>query len=154
MIQTKKVDAFTLSEMLVVLVVSSIVISITFMVLQLVQKQVRTIRTNFKKQQQVVLLDRLLWQDFNSHNVHYNQSSDFLVFTNNIDTIQYAFYSDFVVRQTDTIKTAITNKALFLNGATVTNGTIDAITLYTEKLYDSNKIFAYKQKDAAYYLNK
>jgi len=153
MILNKRVKAFTLSEMLVVLVVSSIVIAITFMVLNLVQKQVSTIRTNFSKQQEIQTLERILWQDFNSYNAYYNQVNDILEFTNNKEIITYNFNTDYILRNSDTIHTSIASKSLFLNGNLINNGYVDAITIITEKLYTSNKIFAYKQKDAAYYLN-
>lgn len=153
MIHLKKYNAFTLSEMLIVLVVSSIVIGITFTVLNLIQKQVSGIRNNFSNQQEVQTLERVLWQDFNTYDVYYSLINDALEFTNNKETIIYRFNENYVLRQNDTIKTNIINKSLFLNGKLVTNGYIDAISIVTEKQYTSNKIFAFKQKDANYYLN-
>ena len=151
---SKKVNAYTISEILVVLVISSIVISIAFTVLNLVQKQTGAIRKNFSKEQNNILIDRLLWQDFNLHPVSYNLREDSLIFTNNLETIVYYFSEDYILRQQDTIKVKIANKTLFLEGNIVTEGTIDAIELQTEKIYKSNKIFVFKQKDAAYYLNQ
>ena len=151
--QHKKVDAFTLSEMLVVLVVASLVISMTFMVLNLVQKQVTSIRKNFSTQQQIQLLERLLQQDFNTYTIRYNQTKDMLELTNEIDTITYIFNDEYVLRQTDTIRVKILNKAVFLDGELITSGFTDAITINTEQLYNTNKIFVYQHKDASHYLN-
>jgi len=150
----KKINAFTVSEILVVLVVSSIVISIAFTVLNLVQKQTRAIQTNFTKQQQSILLHRLLWQDFNLYEVEYDYSDDRLIFSNNVETINYFFENEYVLRELDTIKVKIDNKVLFLEGNEVNKGLVDAIELYTEKQYQSNKIFVYRKKDAAYYINQ
>ena len=150
----KKINAFTVSEILVVLVVSSIVISIAFTVLNLVQKQTRVIQTNFSKQQQSILLHRLLWQDFNLYKVEYDYSGDRLIFSNNVETINYFFENEYVLRELDTIKVKIDNKVLFLEGNEVNKGLVDAIELYTEKQYQSNKIFVYRKKDAAYYINQ
>lgn len=150
----KKIDAFTLTEMLVVLILSSIVVGTTFIVLNLVQKQVLSIRKNFSKQQENQTLERILWQDFNTYNVFYNQTDDVLEFTNNKETITYSFNTDYILRKSDTIHTTIINKSLFLDGNLTTNGSVDAITISTEKQYNANKIFVYKHKDATYYLNK
>ena len=46
-----KVKAFTLSEMLVVLVVASILISMGFLVLNMVRKQVQVIQKNYQLKQ-------------------------------------------------------------------------------------------------------
>jgi competence protein ComGC len=66
----KKVTAFTIAEMLVVLVISGIVISLTMLILSLVQKQLSIINTNNEKTTEIQLLERVLWQDFNRHNLY------------------------------------------------------------------------------------
>jgi len=153
MIRNKKLNAFTLSEMLVVLVVSSIVIATAFAVLNLVQKQVFSIKGNFSKQQQNQTLERVLWKDFNTYKAYYNKVEDIIEFTGDTNSVMYTFNTDFVLRNTDTIATKISDKTFFLDGKKVTDGDIDAITIFTEKLYDTNKIFVYKHKAADYYIN-
>ena len=150
---TRKIQAVTLSEMLIVLVVSSIVISLAFVTLTLVQKQVSSIKNNFHTRQETQFLERILWQDFNSHTVEFNKQSDTFLLHNSIDSIQYKFNNTFVLRNNDTLEVQIQNKQLFLNGKTVTNGTIDAIKLETNVTFRNNKLFVYKVKDASYYLN-
>ncbi|MBL4604158.1 MAG: type II secretion system protein, partial [Flavobacteriaceae bacterium] len=49
----KKVHSFTLSELLVVLVISSIAVTISFLALNNVQKQIRNINLVFEKQQKI-----------------------------------------------------------------------------------------------------
>ena len=55
---TKKINAFTLSEMLVVLVVSSILISMAFVVVSMVQKQVYLIQKNLSDIPDLYLLNQ------------------------------------------------------------------------------------------------
>lgn len=151
--KTKKIDAFTLSEMLIVLVITSLVVSLTFLILDTVQKQLTTIKTNFKNQQQYQLLERLLWKDFNSYNISYSPIEDTFLMTNAIDTITYDFSNDYILRQNDTIFINFPDKSLFLDGKEVTKGTIDAMKLYTNPTYNFKQVFIYKQNDAAFYLN-
>ncbi|MCF2875152.1 MULTISPECIES: hypothetical protein [unclassified Tenacibaculum] len=150
---TKKIQAITLSEMLIVLVVSSIVISLAFVTLTLVQKQVSSIKNNFHTRQETQFLERILWQDFNKYHCKYNASINRLELVNSVDTVFYSFQNDFVIRNNDTLEVQIQNKQLFLDGVTVTNGTIDAIQLETSVSFRNNKLFVYKIKDASYYLN-
>jgi type II secretory pathway component PulJ len=63
-----KVQSFTLSELLIVMVITAIIISMAFSVLRLVQKQIHTIRKNFDKTGNLALFEQKLCQDFNEFN--------------------------------------------------------------------------------------
>lgn len=149
----RKIHAFTLSEMLVVLVISSIVISLAFVTLTLVQKQVSVIKNNFNERQEIQFLERILWHDFNSYSVEYHKQSDTFFLKNSIDSIQYVLNDTFVVRNNDTLAVSIKNKQLFLDGSQVQDGIIDAIRLETNTNFRNNLVFVYKFKDASNYLN-
>lgn len=150
----KKVDAYTLSEMLVVLIISSIVISLTFVALNMVQKQVLSIQKNFQNQQEVQSLERALWSDFNTHTIFYNSKSNTLKFTSYKDTLTYYFKNNFILREKDSFPIDITTKKLFLDGIVIKDGYIDAIGLETKQSYTNKKLFVYKEKDALFYLNQ
>ena len=60
-----KIKAFTLGELLVVLVVSSIAITISFLALENVQKQLKSIQSIFETQQQINHLERSITTDLN-----------------------------------------------------------------------------------------
>ncbi|MDG2194284.1 MAG: prepilin-type N-terminal cleavage/methylation domain-containing protein [Polaribacter sp.] len=152
--RTKKVDAFTLSELLVVLVVSSIVISLTFVILGLVQKQIREIQSNLKDQQEIQFLERILLQDINTHRAFYRQQKDELFLVSNKDTILYHLEKEYLVRLKDTIKLRLVEKQFFLDGKQIKNGWFDAIGLRFNQSYTSKNILVFKVKDAAHYLNK
>lgn len=152
--KTKKVDAFTISELLVVLVISSIVISLTFIVLGLVQKQISQIQKGYQDQQEILVLKRILLKDMNLHQVFFNSKENRLSCINSLDTIQYHFKPDYIVRELDTFKLKIISKQLLLENRVVTSGWIDAMQLEFAQYFTAKKVFIYKVKDAAHYLNQ
>jgi prepilin-type N-terminal cleavage/methylation domain-containing protein len=151
---TKKINAFTLSEMLVVLVVSSILISMAFVAVSMVQKQVYLIQKNLSKKQQLLFFEATLLRDFNTHRVFFIKEENSLLLKSGKDSISYTFFDDFVIRGTDTIKISFENKTLFLDGAMVTDGEIDAIALNLLSSYANAQLFLQKTKGATFYLNK
>ena len=72
----KKIKAFTLSEMLVVLVISSIVIAAAFLILTMVQKQFMVVQKNINNKQEINFFERLLWRDFNTYTINYQKKKD------------------------------------------------------------------------------
>ncbi len=150
---TKKNKAFTLAEMLVVLVITSIIITIALLVLNLVQSQLRNIQKNYTTNTEIRLLERGLWHDANTHNLFYNNKKGQLICTSVKDTVTYTFTKNFAVRNFDTIHVPITEKTVFLDGKKVTNGIIDAIELHFLKDIKSKKSFIFKTNDALHYMN-
>lgn len=149
----KKAQAFTLSELLVVLVISSIVISLTFIVLGLVQKQIAQIQKGYHDQQEILMLKRVLVKDINTHDVFFEDKKNKLFCYNSFDTIQYTIEDHYILREKDTFKLRIKRKKLLLDNQEVKSGWIDAIHLTFDQSFTSKKIFMYKIKDAAHSLN-
>lgn len=154
MLGIKKIKAFTIAEMIVVLVLSSIVISIAIVVLNLVQKQVSGIQFNLEKQNEIQVLDKLLWHDFNKYELHYFSKEKILLCLNPLDTITYQFDKDFVLRNQDTLKVNLTETVFYLDAEKVVENTIDAIEIQFSEAFQNKTLFIYKTKDATYYLNK
>lgn len=149
----KKVRAFTLSELMVVLVVSSIVVTIAFLALSTVQKQVRNIQLAYEKQQEIQYLERILLADLNTHEGYYDATKDALILMSSKDTLRYYFNKNNIVRKRDTIPLEIASKKMYLNGDEVKSGFVDAVEYYFSNTFYTSSIFAFKVKDAAYYLN-
>ena len=63
MIKRKKINAFTLGELLIVMVISSLVVSLSFLALNNIQRQMRSVQATFKKQQKILTLERMLTTD-------------------------------------------------------------------------------------------
>jgi prepilin-type N-terminal cleavage/methylation domain-containing protein len=151
--KTKKVAAFTLSELLVVLVISSIVVALTFVVLGLIQKQISEIQRNFKDQQEIQLLERVLLQDLNKHQAFYQKDKDLLNLYSTKDSVLYQFEATCIIRNKDTFHLKVVDKQFLLDNTIAKEGWIDAIDLEFAQSYSAKNIFIYKVKDAAHYLN-
>lgn len=149
----KKISSFTLSEMLVVLVISAIVISLAITTLSLVQKQIRSISNNFEKNTEIHLLKRALAYDFNAYDVKYNFKEKQLLCINPTDTIVYTFLNSYIIRNTDTLQIPITENTVYLDAQPIKESIIDALKLTLSKEFQNKEIFVFKQKDATYYMN-
>ena len=84
----KKIMAFTLSEMIVVLILTSIVIGLAFSVLNLVQKQMSAIQDNYNKSLELNKLETALWLDFNRYSdIRFNELDNELSAILNVSSI-------------------------------------------------------------------
>ena len=81
--------------MLVVLAITAIVVSLAFVILNLVTKQIQLISTNYINDTEVDKLENALWIDLNAYEtVIYNEQNRILYFSNSNKRITYVF-SDF-----------------------------------------------------------
>lgn len=148
-----KVRSFTLSELLVVMIITAIVVGLAFSVLNLVQKQVRGIEKNFEKTTELALFEQRLWQDFNQHNL-ITYSTDKIILQSDIDTVFYAFKPEFVLRDNDTIRAKVQVEKLYYEGQQVKAGYIDGILISGEDELPKYSIFVSSKMDGAHYMNK
>jgi len=148
----KKIQAFTLSELLVVLVISSLIISMAFVVLSMIRSQATMLQGNYEKKQRIQYVERVLFSDINSYATT-AVSKNTLLLTSTVDTVHWNFYTKYLVRNSDTIHAPVTGNTLFLDGRPVENGYFDAVQLNFSEAYAQHELFIYKVKDAAYYLN-
>ena len=149
----KKIKAFTISEMLVVLVISGIVVSLSLVVLNLVQKQMNSIKNNYTKNTEIRLLERALVQDFQRYNLVYASKNEQLMGLSIKDSVIYSFKENFVLRNADTINVSIFKSTLYLDGTITKENSIDAIELQLSKEFPEKKLFISKTKDASFYVN-
>lgn len=153
--QTKsKIQAFTLSEMVVVLILTSIVVGLAFSVLSLVQKHMVGIQNNFIKNTELNKLEQSLWIDFNRYpNIIYDALEDEIKFTNAMDSITYQFNGTYIIKATDTFHIQLQSKILFFDGNEVRTGGIDALKLETSKTFQNQPLFIFKDNDATPFIN-
>lgn len=144
-----KLKAFTLSEMLVVLAITAIVVGLAFVILNLVTKQIRLISTNYTNDTEVDKLENALWIDFNAYEtVIFNKQNKTLYLSNSNRRITYIFSDNYSLRNQDTLIRVDGLNTYFL-GAEQNTGSIDAIELSI----DAKKVFVSKKSDASFYLN-
>ena len=149
-----KIQAFTLSEMVVVIILTSIIVGMAFSILTLVQRHMNGIRDNFEKQTEINKLEQALALDFNRYNrIGYNDLEDSLTFATELDSIVYNFTKEHIVKDRDTFKISIHGKQLYFDGEKVDHGPIDAIKLETSKAFQGQPLFIFKQNDATAFMD-
>lgn len=150
----KKTNAFTLSELLVVLVISGIVVSISLFALENVQKQLKSLYAVFEIQQTMNRLERIMIRDLNSFDARYHAEEKALVFRNSQETIVYQIKDTYILRNKDSIQLSPKKIRFYLDGKEVRSGVIDALEFSFVNTYTQTSFFGYKIKDAAHYINK
>ncbi len=147
----KKVPGFTLTEMLIVLAISTIVVGLAFTIITLFSKNVRLIQNNYQSTTNTHLFNQQLALDFNRYpTINYNNLEEELVFKSPLDSVRYKFLEECVLRDLDTLIKTTYQKQFFFSGEKVSLGKIDAIKL----IVPTNKqLFIYKENDAFSYLN-
>lgn len=142
-----------MSEMIVVLILTSIVVGLAFSVLSIVQKHMMSIEANLKENTSFIKLEASLWLDFNKYSsIAYNASERELHFISDRDSIHYQFHENYIVKEKDTFEIQFQSKKLFFNGEEIHGGDIDAMKLiHTEKGRRKN-VFVFKQNDAKIFL--
>ncbi len=149
--QTKhKIHAFTLSEMIVVIILTSIVVGMAFSVLTLVQRHMSSIQDNFNKNTELNKFEQMLWIDFNKYaRIEYSPIEDGLIFTSEIDSVTYKFTTEYIIKEADTFNIPLQNKVFFFDGNKSTKGKVDAIRL---KTFQNQQVFVFKQNDATQFM--
>lgn len=144
-----KVKSFTLSEMLVVLIITAIVVGMAFSVLTLVRKQVNILKLNSEEETEIELLKTKLFIDFNSFSeVNYSENKQ-IFFKNEIDSTFYIIKDNFIIENLDTLTTKLNSVKIFYKNKIVTQGRIDAIEIEIEKNKKTKEsIFIFKMNDA------
>jgi hypothetical protein len=154
-IRLSKIKAFTLNEMIVVLLITVIVVGMAFSVLNLVQRQMGGIAGIYDVKLETNMLRQSLWADFNRYSyIVYNGKEERLYLSNELDTKYYEITENGLVTQRDTFNIRFQSKAFYFNNQERTTGEVDAIELKTSKETGHQQIFVYKQNAAATYINQ
>ena len=152
--QHNKVHAFTLSELSIVLLLSSVVVGLAFTVLGLVQKQMGAIQANFNQTLQVTTLETELWLNFNRYpNISYNSATQTMVLKNELDSVTYTFSESYMIKERDTLSVPIKRKQFYFDGLKVASNAIDAMKLTTTNAFQQRTLFVYVKNDATVYMN-
>lgn len=148
-----KLKAFTLGEMIVVIVVASIVIAMGFLMLNMVKKQVRIIQKTYHQKTALQFFEATFIRDFNTRNAYYDVSKNRVSLKSSKNSIAYTFLDDFIIREKDTFPLKIVTKKLFLEGFETRGKFIDAIEINLSEEFSNQQLFIQQTKDAAHYLN-
>ena len=137
----RKLEAFTLSEMIIVLILTSIVVGLAFSVLTLVQKQMFAIQSNYNKSLELNKLETSLWLDFSRYpKITYDGIEDELKFSSEIDSVIYQFSQDLIIKETDTFSIQLQNKQMYFDGEQVNLLTFSTGTIAQHACADAHNL--------------
>lgn len=149
----RKIDAFTLSEMIVVLILTSIVVGLAFSILTIVQNHMKAIQKNLDFTTELNKFEQSLNLDFNRYSkIEYDEVNQVLLFSSEMDKKSYRFQENFIVKDVDTFHVQLSQKTFFFDGDKTTKGYIDAVKLETDKKTQNQHLFVFKQNDATLYI--
>ena len=150
----KKIKSFTISELSIVLLLTSIVVGLAFTVLGLVQKQIEAMQVNFNNTLELNKLETQLWLDFHRFpSIRLNASDGKLLLKNELDSVSYTLSEAFIIREKDSFSIELKNKYFYFDGKPVTTNSIDAMKLITTKAFQNRELFIYVDNDATVYMN-
>ena len=150
----RNIKAFTLSEMIVVLILTSIVVGLAFSVLGLVQRHMYSIQQNYTMVMSVKTLETSLWLDFNKcQNITYDAVNEELKFLTPQDSVIYKFSEQYIIKVQDTFPILLGIKQLYFDGLEVNEGRVDAIRLETTEASQNQQLFIFKPNDATVFMN-
>lgn len=148
-----KIPAFTLNELIVVMVITVVVIGLAYSILSLVQTHMKAIDHNLENATEVNLIEQALTLDFNTYNQMKITSPGHLSFKNELDSISYDFEENILIRETDTFAVKIGKTEFFLDNVAVISGKFDAVRVIVNPQGRERDIFIYRQNDAQTYMN-
>ena len=144
----RKIPAFTLVEMLVVLAITAIVAGLAFTIITLFSRNMQHIESNFRKGTERNLFQDRLMVDFNRYlTIHYDPMERTLTCKNPLDSIQYLWEEKETLRGTDTLLREPVDLELFYAGERKESGSVDAIKVtFGDK--ENDYIFIFRENDA------
>lgn len=150
-----KVKSFTLSELLVAMIITVIVVGLAFTVLNLVTKQITVIQKNYNRSTELAFFKQRIWLDFNANNeIVFNEVDNQLILKSDLNLVYYNFKEDYILRNSDTLKVNVKIEKLLFQGKEVTKGYIDAISFLELKETDDSHFFVFKDNDATFFMNQ
>lgn len=152
---SKKVRAFSLNEMIVVLLITAIVVGMAFSVLNLVQRQMAGIEGVYEVKLEANTLRQSLWTDFNRYSsAFYDKKEERLYLINAMGTKYYGLEDGLIFTEKDTFDIQVASVHFYFNNKSISFGEFDAVELTTTNETGSQKIFVYKDNAAATYMNQ
>ena len=130
---TRKIPAFTLSELLVVLIISIIIIGLAFSTLNIINKNFNHYRNWYLSSTQKSNLEVKLSVDFHrSQHAFFKESENLLVFqrfNKSLESVEYKFLKNRIIIKSDTLEIPYKYYRFFFNGKRVEDGPIDGLKI-------------------------
>lgn len=144
--------SFTLTEVIVVMIISTIVVGLAFSVLGIVQKNMNTIAVNYDHRSELASFEVALSLDFSKYTeIQWNKKEQILVFRSPIAEKQYHFETDSIYNDENTFLLKHKDILWYYEGSEVQTGNIDAIKIQFENTAPLYQMFVYKYNDPTIY---
>lgn len=154
-IERHKIPAFSLQEMVVVLIITTIIVGMAFSVLNLVQKQMGSIQTIYEVKTDVNKLRQSLWIDFNRYaDIRYDQKKGQINALNEIGSRRYEITDGNYIRNENGLEIAFESINFYFENRLVLNGQIDAIEIMTSKDTGFQQIFVFRDNTPVTFINQ
>lgn len=148
LVKNQKIAAFTITEIIVVLAISTIVAGLAFSVITVVQRNKLNIEKNYSRNEQIKQLNVALQVDFNIHTqITWNTRENALQLKSPLTSNSYYFSKDSIYSSLQTFRINTTDKKIFFKGSEIKEGSVDAIKL----TFGQQKCFVYKTNDPTVY---
>lgn len=149
-----KIKAFTLSEMVIVMILTAIVVGLAFSVLTIVQNHIRKIQGNLEFGMELHKLEQSLNLDFNRFSkIEYDQIEDALLFSSELESRTYFFNTDYITKDMDTFHIQLNQKQFYFDGDDIVFGKTDALKFEATKASQNQILFVFRQNDASLYMD-
>jgi len=145
-----KIKGFTLREMLVGIIVSTIAIVMAFTIYTHLSNMYFKMDGGFVQTNKRSILQQRLSLDFNTHAISYLSKDGIDVqLISPLDTVVYRFDDSAILRNTDTLMKDITFKSqYFYQGEAQTNGSIDALKVIFSNKGIDQAVFAFRERSS------
>ena len=147
-IKPTKVKAFTLSEMLVVMATTTIILGFCFLILRWVQNYFNNYTTYIENKTIATRTAHHLRMDFNRFENIFVLSENQLLFYSPLDTVRYQMESNYLIRRKDTVKIKGLDFIFYNRGEAVQVGAIDALD-FTINGYKKQRFFIFQYISSA-----
>lgn len=145
----KRIPAFTLTEMLVVLAITAIIAGLAFAIITLFTKSMRSIENNYSRSTERSLFTDQLTVDFNRYpTIEFDPLARELIFKNPLDSVSYSWEENWVLRAGDTLIDIQTKLELYNRGDRIDAGITDGIKIRFGEKNNEDYIFIFQSKDA------
>ena len=145
-----KIQALTLTEIMVVLALTAIVAALSFSVLGFTTKSMTVVSKNYQVTNNIRLLESRLTQDFaNFNTLNYNARSQVLQLANPITKLNYTITDSYIIRAKDTLFTGDLSVQYLNAGTPVQQGITDAIKVAIKIQSKTHMLFINAPTDGA-----
>ena len=149
----KKINGYTLNELVIVLALTVIIVGIAFSVLKLVNLQLLSIKKSYEKNSEFLHFQQQLKNDMDSANkMYFNYGEDQLSIHKEDRIINYFLISNRISREDEMISLEFEKWTFFNNGKEVVMGNADAVQFTTKS--NNMELFFFINQAAIQYLQE